>query len=269
MNTPILIRDHFENAKQYNLPRADLIICDLPYELGEKMYASNPSWYNKGDRTQGESKLAHKAAFNTDYRFSIPNFFSFATRLLRKEPGKGEKGAPCMIVFCSFQQIPTVIAEAENAGFKHHYPLFFTKKTSAQVLKANMKIVGATEMALVLYRDKLPKFNNVDPVDGKRHMILDHMDWERDDKSIPRIHPTQKPVRLLKRLISIFTEPGDVVIDCCAGSGSTLRAAWELGRRAYGFEVDRRFFTDAVEQMLAPAYATDHEATSSMVAENG
>ena len=169
MNTPILIRDHFENAKQYNLPRADLIICDLPYELGEKMYASNPSWYNQGDRTQGESKLAHKAAFNTDYRFSIPNFFSFATRLLRKEPGKGEKGAPCMIVFCSFQQIPTVIAEAEKAGFKHHYPLFFTKKTSAQVLKANMKIVGATEMALVLYRDKLPKFNNVDPVDGKRH----------------------------------------------------------------------------------------------------
>ena len=134
MNTPILIRDHFENAKQYNLPRADLIICDLPYELGEKMYASNPSWYNQGDRTKGESKLAHKAAFNTDYKFSIPNFFSFATRLLRKEPGKGEKGAPCMIVFCSFQQIPTVIAEAEKAGFKHHYPLFFTKKTSPQVL---------------------------------------------------------------------------------------------------------------------------------------
>ena len=268
MNTPILFRDHFENAKQYNLPRADLIICDLPYELGEKMYASNPSWYNQGDRANGESKLAHKAAFNTDYKFSIPNFFSFATRLLRKEPGKGEKGAPCMIVFCSFQQIPTVIAEAEKAGFKHHYPLFFCKKSSPQVLKANMKIVGATEMALVLYRDKLPKFNNVDD-HGEKRMILDHFDWEKDGKEIPRIHPTQKPVRLLKRLISIFTEPGDVVIDCCAGSGSTLRAAWELGRRAYGFEVDRRFFTDAVEQMLAPAYATDHEATTSMVAENG
>ena len=240
MNKPILIRDHFENAKQYQIPRADLIICDLPYELGEKMYASNPSWYNQGDRTQGESKLAHKAAFNTDYRFSIPNFFSFATRLLRKEPGKGEKGAPSMIVFCSFQQIPTVIAEAEKAGFKHHYPLFFTKKTSPQVLKANM--------------------------------ILDWFEFERDGKEIPRIHPTQKPVRLLKRLISIFTDPGDVVIDCCAGSGSTLRAAWELERRAYGFEVDRRFFTDAVEQMLAPAYAIDQnpaEEDAPMVAENG
>ena len=45
MNAPILIRDHFENAKQYQIPRADLIICDLPYELGSKMYASNPSWY--------------------------------------------------------------------------------------------------------------------------------------------------------------------------------------------------------------------------------
>ena len=85
------------------------------------------------------------------------------------------------------------------------------------------------------------------------------------NKSIPRIHPTQKPVRLLKRLISIFTDPGDVVIDCCAGSGSTLRAAWELGRQAYGFEVDRRFFTDAVEQMLAPAL----NAAGNLSAENG
>jgi len=253
MKKPVLIRDHFENAKQYNLPRADLIICDLPYELGSKMYASNPAWYNQGDRANGESNLAHKAAFNTDYRFSIPNFFSFARRLLKKEPGKGEKGAPCMIVFCSFQQIPTVITEAEKAGFKHHYPLFFTKKTSAQVLKANMKIVGATEMALVLYRDKLPKFNNVDPSDGQRHMILDWFPFERDGKEIPRIHPTQKPVRLLKRLIAIFTDPGDVVIDCCAGSGSTLRAAWELGRQAYGFEVDRRFYQDACEKMLGAA----------------
>ena len=265
MNKPILIRDHFENAKQYQIPRADLIICDLPYELGEKMYASNPSWYNQGDRTKGESNLAHKAAFNTDYRFSIPNFFSFATRLLRKEPGKGEKGAPCMIVFCSFQQIPTIISEAEKAGFKHAQHLSFIKKSSPQALKANMKICGATEHALLLYRDKLPKFNNVDPADGQHHMILDWFPFERDGKDIPHIHPTQKPVKLLKRLITIFTDPGDVVIDCCAGSGSTLRAAWELGRQAYGFEVDRRFFTDAVEQMLAPALNAPQENSQDAV----
>ena len=65
-----------------------------------------------------------------------------------------------MIVFCSFEQIPIVIKYGEKHGFKNSYPLFFIKNYSAQVLKANMKIVGATEHAVVLYRDKLPKFNN-------------------------------------------------------------------------------------------------------------
>ena len=37
--------DHFENAKRYNVPRAQLIIADIPYNIGENAYASNPAWY--------------------------------------------------------------------------------------------------------------------------------------------------------------------------------------------------------------------------------
>ena len=55
-----------------------------------------------------------------------------------------------------------------------------------------------------------------------------------------------------KRLIEVFTDPGDVVIDPVAGSGTTLRAAYELGRSAYGFEVDKSFYEAAREKMLAP-----------------
>ena len=108
-----------------------------------------------------------------------------------------------------------------------------------------MKIVGATEHALVLYRDRLPKFNN------RGKMVFNWMHWEKDGADIPRIHPTQKPVRLLKRLIDVFTEPGDVVIDPVAGSGTTLRAAAEMRRNAYGFEIDRNFYDRAQKEMLA------------------
>ena len=48
----------------------------------------------------------------------------------------------------------------------------------------------------------------------------------------------------------IFTDPGDVVIDPCAGSGSTLRAAYELGRSSFGFEIDRNFYQRAKDEML-------------------
>lgn len=55
---------------------------------------------------------------------------------------------------------------------------------------------------------------------------------------------------MLKRLIETFTDPGDVVIDPCCGSGATLRAAHELGRNAFGFEIDRTFYRRAKDEML-------------------
>jgi len=101
-----------------------------------------------------------------------------------------------------------------------------------------MKVVGNCEYGLIFYRERLPKFNN----NGK--MIFNCIDWPRDNES-EKIHPTQKPIELLKTLISIFTDPGDVVIDPCAGSGSTLVAAEEINRKAYGFEIKKDFYTKA------------------------
>lgn len=114
-----LYNDHFENAKRYGIPHAQLIIADIPYNLGNNAYASNPMWYKDGDNKNGESKLAGKSFFDTDNDFKINNFFDF----------------------CWFE-------------------------------------------------------------------------WKRDSsKQYPKIHPTQKPIGILKRLIEIFTDEGDVVID--------------------------------------------------------
>lgn len=240
-----LYNDHFENAKRYGIPHAQLIIADIPYNLGNNAYASNPRWYKDGDNKNGESELANKTFFKTDEDFKIGNFFDFCTRYLKKEP-KQPNQAPAMIVFCAFEQMQMVIDEGKKHGLVHSYPLIFIKKNSAQVLKANMKIVNACEYAVVLYRDKLPKFRN----GGGGNMILNYFLWERDGKDIPRIHPTQKPINVLKRLIEIFSDKGDVVIDPCAGSGTTLRAAYELGRDSYGFEIEKKFYKDATTKML-------------------
>ena len=244
-----LYHDNFQNYKRYNIPKAQLVITDIPYNLGVNAYASNPMWYNGGDNSNGESKLAGKTFFNCDGQFKIAEYFHFCNRLLKKEPK--EKGkAPAMIVFCAFEQMQTVKEYGERYGFAHSYPLVFIKNYSAQVLKANMKIVNACEYAVVLYRDKLPKFNNINKY-GEQEMIFNWFEWVRDDKNLyPKIHPTQKPVNLLMRLIEIFTDEGDVVIDPCAGSGTTLRAAYELGRNSYGFEIDRNFYTEAKNKML-------------------
>ena len=251
-----LYNDHFQNFKRYNIPKAQLVIADIPYNLGNKAYASSNQWYIDGDNSNGESDKANKQFFNTDKSFNIAEYMHFCSKLLKKEPK--EKGqAPAMIVFCSFEQIPMVIEYGKKHGFVNNYPIFFIKNYSSQVLKANMKIVGATEHAVVLYRDKLPKFNNGrqigedgKPVRGTGKMVFNWMEWSKDGKDIPKIHPTQKPLKVLKRLIEIFTDEGDVVIDPVAGSGTTLRACAELSRSSYGFEVDKKFYTKAKEEML-------------------
>ena len=243
-----LVNDHFENAKKYINSKAQLIIADIPYNLGNNAYASNPQWYVNGDNKQGESKFANAKFFDTDDDFKINNFFDFCSRYLIKEPK--EKGkAPAMIIFCAFEQIPMIVEMGKKHGFMKSYPLVFIKNYSSQVLKANMKIVGATEYAIVLYRDKLPKFNNKDAY-GNNRMIFNWFEWKQDTKEYPKIHPTQKPVNLLKKLIEIFTDVGDVVIDPVCGSGSTLRACAELKRSCYGFEIKKEFVNKSKELML-------------------
>lgn len=257
-----IIRDSMQNYKKYAIPPAQLIIADVPYNVGNNFYGSNPMWYNGGDNKNGESKFAKKAAFNSDFNFNLYEYFHFCHKMMKKEDtskqGRGRSSnSPCMIVFCSFEQQSILIDAARKHGFNNYIPLVFIKNYSPQVLKANMRVVGATEYALLLYRDKLPKFRNGLQIDengknirGTGHMVFNWFNWEKDGKDIPKIHPAQKPVKLLKKLIETFTDEGDVVIDPCCGSGSTLRAAIELNRNAYGFEIDRNFHARAMNEML-------------------
>lgn len=243
-----LYNDSMQGWKCYPIQKAQLIIADVPYNVGNNFYGSNPMWYVGGDNKNGESSLAGKAAFYSDFNFNLFEYFHFCGRLMRKEPVGGvtrgrSSDAPCMIVFCAFEQIPTLKVAAEKNGFPKSMHLTFCKNYSPQVLKANMRVVGATENAMIFYRDRLPKFRN----NGK--MIFDWMMWESDGKEVPKIHPAQKPVKLLKRLIEIFTDPGDVVIDPCFGSGSTARACIETGRNFYGFEINKEFYRRAKEEM--------------------
>lgn len=241
----MIYRDHFQNYKGYAIPKAQLIIADIPYNLGNNAYASNPAWYKDGDNQNGESELAGKEFFDTDKDFRPAEFMHFCSTMLKKEdkrPAEDSKraksNAPCMIVFCEFEQQFYLIELAKRYGLNRYINLVFRKNFSAQVLKANMKIVGNCEYAVLFYRDRLPKFNN----NGK--MIFNCMDWPRDNEN-EKLHPTQKPVELLKRLIEIFTDEGDVVIDPCAGSGSTLIAAEQIKRKAFGFEIKKEFWQKA------------------------
>ena len=63
-----LYNDNFQNYKRYGIPKAQLVIADIPYNIGTNFYGSNPMWYNGGDNKNGESSWPGK---RRSYQISI------------------------------------------------------------------------------------------------------------------------------------------------------------------------------------------------------
>jgi len=62
-------------------------------------------------------------------------------------------------------------------------------------------------------------------------------------------HPTQKPVELMRFFMRLHTDPADLILDPFMGSGTTLVAAKQLGRRAIGIEIEEKYCAVAVERL--------------------
>lgn len=78
-----------QNWKSKPIQKAQLIIADVPYNVGTNFYGSNPMWYKGGDNKNGESKFAGKAAFASDFNFNLYEYFHFCSQLMKKEPKRG------------------------------------------------------------------------------------------------------------------------------------------------------------------------------------
>ena len=78
-----------------------------------------------------------------------------------------------------------------------------------------------------------------------------------------KVHPTQKPVEILMKMIEDSSEPGGVVLDTFMGSGSTAVACLRTGRNFIGFELDERYHAIALQRVAAempvPAPKEDEE----------
>lgn len=85
-----------------------------------------------------------------------------------------------------------------------------------------------------------------------RSILAFNTDMDKD-----RIHPTQKPVDLLRYLIRTYSNPGDTILDNCMGSGTTAVAAVLENRKFIGFETNKEYFDKAnarLKQLTGPFY---------------
>lgn len=96
-------------------------------------------------------------------------------------------------------------------------------------------------------KKKYPRIFNRD---GNSGVISNVFSFPKDKNTM---HPTQKPVALIARLIEIYSNPGDLVLDNCIGSGTTAIAAIQKKRNFIGFETDENYFRYS-EQRIKEEY---------------
>jgi site-specific DNA-methyltransferase (adenine-specific) len=93
------------------------------------------------------------------------------------------------------------------------------------------------EAVAILHRDGKKQWNG-----GGRHAVWIHPIEQG-------IHPTQKPLPLVKRWVKDFSNEGEMILDPFMGSGTTLRAAKDLGRQAIGIEIEERYCEIAAKRL--------------------
>ena len=150
------------------------------------------------------------------------------------------------------------------------YEWIWKKNVSTGFMNANKMPLKIHENVLVFYRERPtynPQFTAGRPYKMKRGGKTDtggnygkvgievRTPTVNDGKRYPNtilefsrevgLHPTQKPVSLFEYLVRTYTNPGDLVLDCCMGSGTTGVACIRAGRRFIGIELDPVYFTTA------------------------
>jgi DNA modification methylase len=160
-----------------------------------------------------------------------------------------------------FAQQPFIAKLINASGNLFRYQIVWEKAKSVGFLNANRMPLRTHEMILVFYRH-LPVYNQV--ALGKPYVNKDrrressiyrftHQAYARHNAGYRyprdvirfgmsaedgRFHPTQKPLAMLRYLIKTHSHPGDIVLDCCCGSGSACIAAKQTGRNFIGIELD-------------------------------
>lgn len=215
----------------------DLIITDPPYELDN---------HGGGTTELATRDLVCNTQEYVGFMSSGFNYDAVFTELLRINK------IPNMFIFCSNKQISKIMGWFEQRNLTA--TLLVWSKTNPSPL-CNGKHVSDLEF-IVYVRGKGSTFNNSVPFEYKKKLYQSSVVAKKD-----RIHTAQKPVDLIKRYIELASNPGDTVLDCFMGSGSTGVACVETGRSFIGIEIDKNYYDSAVARINASVLDLDNNSS--------
>jgi DNA modification methylase len=211
----------------------DLILTDPPYNVSDRNGRERTT-VGTLKRKDGTSREVVRNFGAWDYEWTPEPFLAETCRLLREGGG--------LVAFTSEFLFASYLA----SGLDHRSLIYWRKVNPAPGFKR--LYMRAVEMAVWQTKGSGWTFNGGGAVANVYEgPILSG--FSTVNNAEPRVHPTQKPLWLMKRLLNTHTDVGDLVVDPFMGSGTTLEAAKQLGRRAIGIEADERYCEAAAKRL--------------------
>lgn len=202
----------------------DLVLIDPPYEISR-----STNFINKGmDR------------FHVSTEFGKWDEGFEGLNVVLKECFRVLRDGGSIVCFHDIWKAGWLKGLMEDAGFKLIRFIEWLKNNPVPLNSHLTYLSNAREAAVSAVKGSNPTFNSVYDLGLYRHPIC-------QDEG--RFHPTQKPVALMKELVLKHSNPGDLILDCFSGSGTTCIASLELGRRFIGCELSKEYWSKSIERI--------------------
>ena len=258
----IILGDCLEHMSNIESKSIDLVLTDLPYKITRSHWDSEINlsyfWENVNRIVKDDSAIVLTSVqpFTSQLLQSNPNMFKYEIIW--------EKSRGSNFIHSKFQPLRT-----------HENILVFSRSPSAYNTKHSMKYHpqftdGKPYDKGIVQNDSKFLQGEYKHFEGKnesgrrypRSVIYFSSDSDRDDRGL---HPTQKPVALFEYLIKTYTSENDMVLDCCAGSGTTAIACINTNRNYICIEKDEGYFKimqDRINDTINPLSKYDSSVMS-------
>ena len=225
--------DGLAGAAKFDDNSVDLLLTDPPYGISNPYVCENQ--VSRRLRSNGSDFIMPKGSFGDWDKAVDPG--AWTAEVLPKVGGWA-------VIFCAHAQIGEYLDILGDHKFNSLVPMVW-KKTNPVPFNHKYKPINSWE-ALVAGKRPGTKFNG--------HAVHNVFTCKSPSPQ-QRIHPTQKPLALMREFVRLFSNEGDLVLDPFGGAATTLIAAMLEGRIAVAYEKDWAIYQRAkerVEEFLWP-----------------
>lgn len=204
----------------------DAVITDPPYGVSRK--------HQLGFSNMGRAGMDYG---EWDYNFNQREWIRLCAPLI-KEGGS-------MIIFNDWKNFSFIVQELDKQGFSMKDVIRWVKP-NPMPRNTNRRYVADFELAIWAVKDGGKwTFNKPDNVSYLKPLYQ----CASVSGGEKRIHPTQKPLKLMEDIIKVHTNEGDIVLDLFAGSATTAEACLKHNRIFIGSELDETYYKKAMERL--------------------